>query len=87
MQAVARAAESQPALLGPAAEPGRLCLSALGRDEAESVTSVTLRAVLGPDVLRSRPYRLAGAVDADFAAVDRRLASGAVAAPAGAYAP
>lgn len=61
--------------------------------EDESVTPVTLRAelsrpraVLGPDVLRSRPYRLAGAVDADFAAVDRRLASGAVAAAAGEYA-
>ncbi|WP_306326820.1 GAF domain-containing protein [Streptomyces venezuelae] len=134
VQAVARAAESQLALLAPAAEPGRPCLSALGRDEAlltvggrrirlsrrhseilvllahrpegvggeellvllyedESVTPVTLRAelsrlraVLGPDVLRSRPYRLAGPVDADFAAVDRRLASGAVAAAAGEYA-
>ncbi|MFD8206066.1 GAF domain-containing protein [Streptomyces sp. NPDC059695] len=134
VQAVARAAESQLALLGPAPEPGRLRLSALGRDEAElsvggrrlrlsrrhseilvvlahrpegvggdelltllyedeSVTPVTLRAelsrlraLLGPDVLRSRPYRLAGAVDADFATVDRRLASGAVAAAAGDYA-
>ncbi|MFI9113820.1 GAF domain-containing protein [Streptomyces venezuelae] len=134
VQAVARAAESQLALLGPAAEPGRPCLSALGRDEAlltvggrrirlsrrhseilvplahrpegvggeellvllyedESMTPVTLRAelsrpraLLGPDVLRSRPYRLAGAVDADFAAVDRRLASGAVAVAAGEYA-
>ncbi|MGW1122315.1 GAF domain-containing protein [Streptomyces tanashiensis] len=134
VQAVARAAESQLALLGPAPEPGRLRLSALGRDEAvlsvggrrmrlsrrhseilvvlahrpegvsgdelltllyedESVTPVTLRAelsrlraLLGPDALRSRPYRLAGAVDADFATVDRRLASGAVAAAAGDYA-
>ncbi|MDV9192342.1 transcriptional regulator, partial [Streptomyces sp. SR27] len=134
VHAVARAAESQLALLGPAPEPGRLRLSALGRDEAvlsvgggrvrlsrrhseilvvlahrpegvggeelltllyedASVTPVTLRAelsrlraLLGPDVLRSRPYRLAGAVDADFAAVDRRLASGAVAAAAGDYA-
>ncbi|MFJ3765780.1 GAF domain-containing protein [Streptomyces sp. NPDC090082] len=134
VQAVARAAESQLALLGPAPEPGRLSLSALGRDEAvlsvggrrlrlsrrhseilvvlahrpdglggdalltllyedESVTPVTLRAelsrlraLLGPDVLGSRPYRLAGVVDADFATVDRRLASGAVAAAAGEYA-
>ncbi|MEU4275316.1 GAF domain-containing protein [Streptomyces tanashiensis] len=134
VQAVARAAESQLALLGPAPEPGRLRLSALGRDEAvlsvgglrlrlsrrhseilvvlahrpegvsgdelltllyedEAVTPVTLRAelsrlraLLGPDALRSRPYRLAGAVDADFATVDRRLASGAVAAAAGDYA-
>ncbi|KQX46236.1 MULTISPECIES: GAF domain-containing protein [unclassified Streptomyces] len=134
VQAVARAAESQLALLGPVPQPDRLRLSALGRDEAvlsvggrrvrlsrrhseilvvlahrpegvggeelltllyedTSVTPVTLRAelsrlrgLLGPDVLRSRPYRLAGAVDADFAAVDRRLASGAVAAAAGDYA-
>ncbi|MFJ5097969.1 GAF domain-containing protein [Streptomyces sp. NPDC088557] len=134
VQAVARAAESHLALAGPAPEPGRLRLTALGRDEAvlsvdgrrtrlsrrhseivvvlahraegvggeelltllyedESVTPVTLRAelsrlrsVLGPEVLRSRPYRLAGTVDADFAAVDRRLASGAVAAAAGGYA-
>ncbi|WP_418960918.1 GAF domain-containing protein [Streptomyces tritici] len=61
--------------------------------EDESVTPVTLRAelsrlrgLLGPEVLRSRPYRLASAVDADFAAVDRRLASGSVAAALGAYA-
>lgn len=134
VQAVARAAESQLALLAPAPAPGGLGLSALGRDEAllstggrrvrlsrrhseilvllahrpdgvggeelltllyedESVTPVTLRAelsrlraLLGPDLLRSRPYRLAGAVDTDFTAVDRRLASGAVAAAAGAYA-
>ncbi|MFE6222521.1 GAF domain-containing protein [Streptomyces sp. NPDC057854] len=61
--------------------------------EDGSVTPVTLRAelsrlraVLGPEVLCSRPYRLAVPVDADFAAVDRRLASGAVAAAAGQYA-
>ncbi|MFG2331084.1 GAF domain-containing protein [Streptomyces sp. NPDC048604] len=61
--------------------------------EDESVTPVTLRAelsrlrgLLGPEVLRSRPYRLASPVDADFAAVDRRLASGAVSAALGAYA-
>nr|WP_234338125.1 GAF domain-containing protein [Streptomyces sp. NRRL F-5727] len=60
--------------------------------EDESVTPVTLRAelsrlraLLGPELLCSRPYRLAVPVDADFAAVDRRLASGAVAAAAGAY--
>ncbi|MFD4315445.1 GAF domain-containing protein [Streptomyces sp. NPDC058548] len=134
VQAVARAAESQLALLGTAPEAGRASLAALGRDEAllslggrrvrlsrrhseilvllahrpegiggdelltllyedESVTPVTLRAelsrlraLLGPDVLRSRPYRLAGGVDADFAAVDRRLASGAVAAAGREYA-
>ncbi|MFE2011060.1 GAF domain-containing protein [Streptomyces sp. NPDC059491] len=133
VQAVARAAESQLALLAPAPRPGRITLSALGRDEAvlsvggrrvrlsrrhseilvllahrpdgvsgdelltllyedESVTPVTLRAelsrlrsLLGPEVLASRPYRLADTVDADFAAVDRRLASGAVAAAAGEY--
>ncbi|WP_188268035.1 MULTISPECIES: GAF domain-containing protein [unclassified Streptomyces] len=134
VQAVARAAESQLALAGPAPQPGGLRLTTLGRDEAilsaggrrvrlsrrhseilvllahraegvggeelltllyedESVTPVTLRAelsrlraVLGPGVLRSRPYRLAGVVDTDFATVERRLASGAVAAAAGAYA-
>ncbi|MEU0400833.1 GAF domain-containing protein [Streptomyces sp. NPDC006197] len=134
VQAVARAAESQLALLGPAPDPERVRLSALGRDEAVlsvggrrlrlsrrhseilvvlahrpegvggdelltllyedgSVTPVTLRAelsrlraLLGPDVLRSRPYRLAAPVDADFATVDRKLASGAVAAAAGEYA-
>ncbi|MFB6839143.1 GAF domain-containing protein [Streptomyces sp. NPDC056361] len=133
VQAVARAAESQLALLAPDPAPGDLRLSALGRDEAvlsvggrrvrlgrrhseilvilahrpegvsgdglltllyedESVTPVTLRAelsrlraLLGPDVLRSRPYRLADTVEADFTAVDRRLASGAVAAAAAEY--
>ncbi|GAA2296622.1 GAF domain-containing protein [Streptomyces kunmingensis] len=135
VQAVARAAESQLALLTPhpATGPGlRLC--ALGRDEAllltgagrkirlsrrhsellvllsrhpegltgdellcclyedESVTPVTLRAelarlrrVLGPDVLTSRPYRLAVPVDSDLTTVERRLASGAVTAAASAY--
>ncbi|WOX20277.1 GAF domain-containing protein [Streptomyces solicathayae] len=60
--------------------------------EDESVTPVTLRAelsrlrgLLGPEALRSRPYRLSTEVDADFAAVDRRLASGAVAAALGGY--
>ncbi|MEU9700924.1 GAF domain-containing protein [Streptomyces sp. NPDC047981] len=133
VQAVARAAESQLALLAPpAAERPRL--AALGRDEAalvvagrrlrlsrrhseilvvlahrpegvggeelltllyedESVTPVTLRAemsrlrgLLGPELLRSRPYRLAGEVDADFTAVDRRLGSGAVSAALADYA-
>ncbi|MEU5216778.1 GAF domain-containing protein [Streptomyces sp. NPDC020807] len=133
VQAVARAAESQLALLGPAPRPSGLRLAALGRDEAvlsvdgrrtrlsrrhsevlvvlahrpegvggdelltllyedEAAAPVTLRAelsrlrsLLGPDVLRSRPYRLAGAVEADFAVVDRRLASGAVSAAAREY--
>ncbi|MFD7069047.1 GAF domain-containing protein [Streptomyces sp. NPDC059913] len=132
VQAVARAAESQLALLAPAPD-ARVRLSALGRDEAllvagdrrlrlsrrhseilvtlarrpeglggdgllvelyenESVTPVTLRAelsrlrrLLGPDLLLSRPYRLAAPVDADFDTVARRLASGAVAAAMNAY--
>lgn len=134
VQAVARAAESQLALLSPAPDAVRPRLSALGRDEAllhvagrrlrlsrrhseilvvlahrpegvggeelltllyedESVTPVTLRAemsrlrgLLGTELLASRPYRLAGGVDADFVAVDRRLASGAVAAALAEYA-
>ncbi|MEU6018065.1 GAF domain-containing protein [Streptomyces sp. NPDC047515] len=60
--------------------------------EDESVTPVTLRAelsrlrrLLGPDLLSSRPYRLAAPVDADFDTVARRLASGAVAAALSAY--
>ncbi|MFG2873168.1 GAF domain-containing protein [Streptomyces sp. NPDC048338] len=134
VQAVARAAESQLALAGPAPAADRIRLAALGRDEAvltaagrrlrlsrrhseilvvlahhpegvsgdellvrlyedESITPVTLRAelsrlrgLLGPELLRSRPYRLAAAVDADFATVDRRLRSGALAAALGEYA-
>ncbi|MFF5933595.1 GAF domain-containing protein [Streptomyces sp. NPDC012508] len=134
VQAVARAAESQLALLAPARAADRVRLAALGRDEAlltvagrrlrlsrrhseilvvlahrpegvsgdelltllyedESVTPVTLRAelsrlrgLLGPELLRSRPYRLAATVDADFATVDRRLASGAVSAALADYA-
>ncbi|MFI6879015.1 GAF domain-containing protein [Streptomyces sp. NPDC050400] len=135
VQAVARAAESQLALLAPpSATDQGLRLNVLGRDEAllltpsghkirlsrrhsellvllarhpegltgdellcflyedESVTPVTLRAelarlrrVLGQDVLRSRPYRLASPVDSDLATVERRLASGAVTAAASAY--
>jgi hypothetical protein len=61
--------------------------------EDESVTPVTLRAelsrlrrLLGPDLLLSRPYRLARPLDADFSAVARRLGSGAVAAATGMYA-
>ncbi|MFI2351584.1 GAF domain-containing protein [Streptomyces sp. NPDC019443] len=132
--AVARAAESQLALLAPPPATGRVQLSALGRDEAllmaggrkvrlsrrhseilvvlahrpegvggdellmelyedESVTPVTLRAelsrlrgLLGPELLRSRPYRLAVPVDADFGTVARRLASGAVTGALSAYA-
>ncbi|MET9498905.1 GAF domain-containing protein [Streptomyces sp. NPDC006552] len=136
VQAVARAAESQLALLVPRPAAGpRLHLSALGRDEAllltgagaqtrlsrrhsellvllshhpegltgdellcglyedESVTPVTLRAelarlrrVVGPDVLASRPYRLAVPVDSDLTTVERRLGSGAVTAASAAYA-
>jgi hypothetical protein len=132
--AVARAAESQLALLAPPPATGRVQLSALGRDEAllvaggrkvrlsrrhseilvvlahrpegvggdellmelyedESVTPVTLRAelsrlrgLLGPELLRSRPYRLAVPVDADFDTMARRLASGAVTGALSAYA-
>ncbi|QPL61426.1 GAF domain-containing protein [Streptomyces clavuligerus] len=132
--AVARAAESQLALLAPPPDPGSAQLRALGRDEAlltagglttrlsrrhseilvllahrpegicgdellvelyedESVTPVTLRAelhrlrgLLGPDALRSRPYRLTQRVDTDFGTVSRRLASGAVTGALGAYA-
>lgn len=134
VQAVARAAESQLALLAPPPAAERIRLTALGRDEAlltvagrrlrlsrrhseilvvlahrqegvggeelltllyedESVTPVTLRAelsrlrgLLGPELLRSRPYRLAAEVDADFATVDRRLGSGAVSAALADYA-
>ncbi|MEO3975000.1 GAF domain-containing protein [Streptomyces sp. CAU 1734] len=132
--AVARAAESQLALLAPPPDTRRVRLSALGRDEAllhsggrtlrlsrrhseivfllaqhsegvggeelltelyedESVTPVTLRAelhrlraLLGPELLRSRPYRIAAGVDADFDTVVRRLASGAVTWALSAYA-
>ncbi|MFE4171430.1 GAF domain-containing protein [Streptomyces sp. NPDC056909] len=131
--AVARAAESQLALLAPPSAADSVRLSALGRDEAllitagrkvrlsrrhseiltllarrpegatgdellvelyedESVNPVTLRAelsrlrgLLGPGLLRSRPYRLAVRVDADFDTVARRLASGSVAAALSAY--
>ncbi|MFG2517551.1 GAF domain-containing protein [Streptomyces sp. NPDC048527] len=135
VQAVARAAESQLALLTPpSSDEAGLRLSALGRDEAllitgagrkirlsrrhseilvllarhpegltgdellcalyedESVTPVTLRAelarlrrTLGPDILRSRPYRLASPVDSDFGTVERRLGTGAVTAAAAAF--
>ena len=39
-----------------------------------------LRALLGADVLRTRPYRLAGAVDSDFGSARRALRTGQVAA-------
>ncbi|WP_328334948.1 MULTISPECIES: GAF domain-containing protein [unclassified Streptomyces] len=132
--AVARAAESQLALLAPPPASGSVRVSVLGRDTAllvacgrtyglsrrhseiltllaqrpegvtgdellvelyedESVTPVTLRAelsrlrgLLGPELLRSRPYRLAGPVDTDFAGVARLLASGAVTSAMTAYA-
>ncbi|MFJ3960514.1 GAF domain-containing protein [Streptomyces sp. NPDC090036] len=55
--------------------------------EDESVSPVTLRAeisrlraVLGPSAPLSRPYRTAGALDADFTALTRQLAGGAVSA-------
>ncbi|MEU5162790.1 GAF domain-containing protein [Streptomyces sp. NPDC020875] len=131
--AVARAAETQLALLAPPPAAGIVQLSALGQDEAllvvegrrirlsrrhseivvllagrpdgiggdelltelyedESVTPVTLRAelsrlrgILGPELLRSRPYRLAARVDSDFGTVARRLASGAVSDAVSAY--
>ncbi|QDY80526.1 GAF domain-containing protein [Streptomyces qinzhouensis] len=60
--------------------------------EDESVTPVTLRAelsrlrgLLGGELLRSRPYRLAARVDADFTAVARWLASGSLTGAVGAY--
>ncbi|WP_055696707.1 GAF domain-containing protein [Streptomyces silaceus] len=135
VQAVARAAESQLALLAPPVQTGNAAeLSALGRDEAlllvggrkvrlsrrhseivvllarhpegltgdelsyalyedESVSQVTLRAemarlrrVLGAELLRSRPYRLAVTVECDVDTVERRLGAGAITAAAAAYA-
>ncbi|MFD3613400.1 GAF domain-containing protein [Streptomyces atroolivaceus] len=134
VQAVARAAESQLALVAPRSAGGSAQLSTLGRDEAllvldgrrirlsrrhseilvtlalhpeglagdallmevyedESVPPVTMRAelarlrrLLGPELLRSRPYRFGAPVDTDFDTVARRLESGAVAAALGAYA-
>ncbi|WP_306335733.1 GAF domain-containing protein [Streptomyces sp. KL118A] len=135
VQAVARAAESQLALLAPPVGAEETVeLAALGRDEAlllvagrkvrlsrrhseivvllsrhpeglsgdellyglyedESVSQVTLRAemarlrrVLGAELLRSRPYRLAVPVESDVDAVERRLGAGAVTAAAAAYA-
>ncbi|UFQ14037.1 MULTISPECIES: helix-turn-helix domain-containing protein [Streptomyces] len=135
VQAVARAAESQLALLAPPTGAGEAVeISALGRDEAllvvdgrkvrlsrrhseivvllahhpeglsgdellcalyedESVPQVTLRAemarlrrVVGAELLRSRPYRLAMPVACDAGLVERRLGTGAVAAAVAAYA-
>ncbi|MGW7052828.1 GAF domain-containing protein [Streptomyces sp. NPDC054887] len=70
---------------------GEELLIALYEDEA--VTPVTLRAemarlrrLLGPDLVLSRPYRLAGPVDTDFGAVERRLASGGTTAAMSGYA-
>ncbi|MFD5486622.1 GAF domain-containing protein [Streptomyces sp. CH8.1] len=55
--------------------------------EDESVSPVTLRAemsrlraLLGPAAPLSRPYRTAGPLDADFTALTRQLAAGAVSA-------
>ncbi|GAA1184444.1 GAF domain-containing protein [Streptomyces hebeiensis] len=60
--------------------------------EDESVTPVTLRAelsrlrgLLGPGLLRSRPYRVAPSVESDYDAVVRLLASGATTSAMGAY--
>ncbi|WP_327351590.1 GAF domain-containing protein [Streptomyces sp. NBC_01304] len=60
--------------------------------EDESMSPVTLRAemsrlraLLGTELLVSRPYRLTAPVDADFALVERRLAAGAVSGAMGAY--
>ncbi|MGI5396223.1 GAF domain-containing protein [Streptomyces sp. CA-251251] len=135
VQAVARAAESQLALLAPEPPEARTAqLTSLGRDEAllsaegrtvrlsrrhsemvvllahhpegltgdellcalyrdEAVPPVTLRAelarlraLLGPGLLASRPYRLTMPVDSDAAVVERRLRAGAVTAAATAYA-
>ncbi|MER6256486.1 GAF domain-containing protein [Streptomyces sp. NPDC001584] len=128
VQAVARAAEAQLALLEPDPPAARDTLAALGQDEAllvtagrtlrlgrrhseimallahhpeglsgeelaialyedESVSPVTLRAeisrlraLLGPSAPLSRPYRTAGPLDADFTALTRQLAAGAVSA-------
>ncbi|MFE9798830.1 GAF domain-containing protein [Streptomyces goshikiensis] len=133
VQAVARAAEAQLALLSPPPAAARDTLTALGRDEAllvaggreitlgrrhseimallahhpeglsgeelalalyedESVCPVTLRAeisrlrgLLGPERLLSRPYRSAAPLEADFTAVTRHLAAGAVSAALGRY--
>lgn len=61
--------------------------------EDESVPQVTLRAemarlrrVLGGELLRSRPYRLAVPVECDVDTVERRLGAGAVTAAVAAYA-
>ncbi|MFG2997467.1 GAF domain-containing protein [Streptomyces sp. NPDC048340] len=133
VQAVARAAEAQLALLEPFPRAGGDTLCALGRDEAllvadgrkvrlgrrhseimallahhleglsgeelaialyedESVSPVTLRAemtrlrrLLGSRAPLSRPYRTAAPVEADFTAVARHLASGAVSAALNQY--
>ncbi|MCP3754214.1 GAF domain-containing protein [Streptomyces sp. TBY4] len=60
--------------------------------EDESVSPVTLRAemsrlrgLLGPRALLSRPYRTAAPLEADFSAVTRHLASGAVSAALARY--
>ncbi|MFE4631959.1 transcriptional regulator [Streptomyces sp. NPDC056773] len=60
--------------------------------EDESVSPVTLRAemsrlrgLLGPRALLSRPYRTAAPLGADFSAVTRHLASGAVSAALARY--
>ncbi|MGW6687255.1 GAF domain-containing protein [Streptomyces sp. NPDC054961] len=133
VRAVARAAESQLALLDPVPLVTADSLTALGRDEAllsgdgyevrlgrrhseimallahhpeglsgdelaialyedESVSPVTLRAemsrlrhLLGSRAPLSRPYRTAAPLEADFTAVTRHLACGAVSAALARY--
>ncbi|MEV7728489.1 GAF domain-containing protein [Streptomyces sp. NPDC087917] len=128
VQAVARAAETQLALLAPRSADPPDTLAALGRDKAllvlggrrielgrrhseimallahhpeglsgeelacalyedEAVAAVTVRAevsrlrtLLGAGRLLSRPYRTAAPLEADFTAVTRHLAGGAVSA-------
>ncbi|GGZ93129.1 GAF domain-containing protein [Streptomyces subrutilus] len=134
VQAVARAAEAQLALLDPVPAAAADTLTALGRDEAllvtggrtvrlgrrhseimallahrpeglsgeelavelyedESVSPVTLRAelsrlrgLLGARAPLSRPYRAPAPLEADFTAVSRHLAGGAVCAALRRYA-
>ncbi|NBE50569.1 GAF domain-containing protein [Streptomyces boluensis] len=60
--------------------------------EDESMSPVTLRAelsrlraLLGAELLASRPYRFTGPVDADFLLAERRLATGSVSGALSAY--
>ncbi|MDG4866334.1 helix-turn-helix domain-containing protein, partial [Streptomyces sp. T-3] len=69
---------------------GDQLLLCLYEDEAMSPVTLRaemsrLRALLGTELLASRPYRLTTAVDADFLLVERRLAAGAVSGAMAAY--